>query len=103
MNETEKLRIDKWLWFARVVRTRAAAAALCESGSVRMNGERVEQAHKPVRIGDVLTVALPGRVKLLKVVSLAERRGPYAEARHLYEDLSPEPPRHELPSPVEEE
>ena len=102
MSETGKLRIDKWLWFARVVKTRAAAAGLCEDGSVRLNGQRVEQAHKSVRIGDVLTVGLAGRVKVLKVLALAERRGPYSVAQHLYEDQSPEPPRLELPSPVAE-
>lgn len=102
MAGTDKLRIDKWLWFARVVKTRSAAAALCEDGSVRLNGVRVDQAHRPVRVGDVLTIALPGRVKVLKVVSFTERRGPYSEARHIYEDLSPEPPRHDLPSPVAE-
>ncbi|WP_439572413.1 RNA-binding S4 domain-containing protein [Phreatobacter sp.] len=102
MSETGRLRIDKWLWFARVVKTRSAAAALCEDGSVRLNGTRIDQAHKPVRIGDVLTVAVANRVKVLKVVSLAERRGPYSEAQHIYEDLSPEPPRTELPSPVAE-
>jgi ribosome-associated heat shock protein Hsp15 len=102
LSDTGKLRIDKWLWFARVVKTRSAAAALCEDGSVRLNGIRVDQAHKAVRVGDVVTVALTGRIKVLKVVSLAERRGPYAEAQHIYEDLSPEPPRFDPPSPVAE-
>ncbi|CEJ16256.1 Heat shock protein 15 [bacterium YEK0313] len=102
MSETDKLRIDKWLWFARVVKTRTAAAGLCEDGSVRLNGQRVEQAHKSVRVGDVLTIGLNGRVKVLKVLALAERRGPYSVAQHLYEDQSPEPPRVELPSPVAE-
>lgn len=103
MSDTDKLRIDKWLWFARVVKTRAAASALCEDGSVRLNGVRVDQAHKAVRIGDVLTIGLHNQVKVLKVVSLAERRGPYSEAQHIYEDQSPEPPpRAELPSPVAE-
>ncbi len=100
MTETGRLRADKWLWFARVVKTRSAAAKLCEDGSVRLNGTRLDQAHKPVKPGDVLTIALAGRVKVLKVVSLAERRGPYSEAQHIYEDLSPEPPRFDPPSPV---
>jgi ribosome-associated heat shock protein Hsp15 len=100
LNDTGKLRIDKWLWFARVVKTRSAATALCEDGSVRLNGTRVDQAHKAVRFGDVVTVAVGERIKVLKIVSLAERRGPYAEAQHLYEDLSPEPPRFDPPSPV---
>ncbi|MDP2801795.1 MAG: RNA-binding S4 domain-containing protein [Phreatobacter sp.] len=100
MNDTGKLRIDKWLWFARVVKTRSAATALCTDGSVRLNGTRVDHAHKAVRVGDVVTVAVGDRIKVLKIVSLAERRGPYAEAQHIYEDLSPEPPRFDLPSPV---
>lgn len=101
MNRQPSLRIDKWLWFARVVKTRSAAAGLCEDGSVRLNGQKVDQAHKPVRLGDVLTVALPGRVKVLKVLALGERRGPFSEAQHLYEDLSPPAPRFDPPSPVE--
>ena len=103
MTETAKLRIDKWLWFARVVKTRSAASKLCEDGSVRLNGVKVDQAHKAVRIGDVLTIGLNNRIKVLKIVSLAERRGPFSEAQLIYEDLSPEPPpREELPSPVAE-
>ncbi len=100
MTEIGRLRVDKWLWFARVVKTRSAATKLCEDGSVRLNGARLDQAHKPVRLGDVLTIALTGGVKVLKVVSLAERRGPYSEAQHIYEDLSPEPPRFDPPPPV---
>lgn len=99
MADTDRLRIDKWLWFARVVKTRTAAAALCEDGSVRINGARIGQAHKPVRIGDVLTVALQGRVRVLKVIALAARRGPFSEAQLIYEDLSPEPLGFDRPSP----
>ncbi len=102
MSDTGKLRIDKWLWFARVVKTRSAATALCEDGSVRLNGIRVDHAHKAVRVDDVVTVALADRIKVLKVVSMAERRGPFSEAQHLYQDLSPEPPRFDPPSPVAE-
>lgn len=102
MSDTGKLRIDKWLWFARVVKTRSAATALCEDGSVRLNGIRVDQAHKAVRVDDVVTVALADRIKVLKVISMAERRGPFSEAQHLYQDLSPEPPRFDPPSPVAE-
>jgi ribosome-associated heat shock protein Hsp15 len=103
LTETAKLRIDKWLWFARVVKTRSAASTLCEDGSVRLNGVKVDQAHKAVRIGDVLTIGLNSRIKVLKIVSLAERRGPFSDAQLIYEDLSPEPPpREDLPSPVAE-
>lgn len=90
----DKLRLDKWLWFARVVKTRAAAADLCEKGRVRLNGERIDKAHKAARIGDVVTVAVGSHVKVLKIVGFAERRGSYPDALKLYEDLSPPaPPR----------
>jgi ribosome-associated heat shock protein Hsp15 len=85
----DRQRIDKWLWHARVVRTRSAAAALAGSGHVRLNGARVDAPSRPVRPGDVITVALDRRVRVLKVLGYAERRGSASQARPLYEDLSP--------------
>ncbi len=84
-------RIDKWLWHARVVRTRSAAAALAASGHIRINGNRIDTASRPVRPGDVLTIALDRRVRVLKVLSFAQRRGAAAVTRDLYEDLGAEP------------
>ncbi|MFM9973026.1 MAG: RNA-binding S4 domain-containing protein [Beijerinckiaceae bacterium] len=88
METTGKIRLDKWLWFARVVKTRALAQQLASSGHVRVNGMRAEAAAKAVRIGDVLTIALPGRVRVLKVLDVAERRGPAADMVHIYEDIT---------------
>lgn len=85
----DRQRIDKWLWHARVVRTRSAAAGLMTSGYVRLNGAHVGAASHPVRVGDVVTVALDRRVRVLKVAAFADRRGGAAVARGLYEDLSP--------------
>jgi len=82
-------RIDKWLWHARVVRTRTAAAALATAGSVRLNGERVSAASRPVKAGDVITVALDRTIRIMKVTGFAERRGDADAARLLYEDLTP--------------
>ena len=84
-------RVDKWLWHARVVRTRSAAADLAKSGHVRINGARIRAASQLVRAGDVLTIALDARVKLLRVCGFAERRGSATEAEHLYEDVEPDP------------
>ncbi|HLH90772.1 MAG TPA: RNA-binding S4 domain-containing protein [Xanthobacteraceae bacterium] len=84
-------RIDKWLWHARVVRTRSAAAELAASGHVRVNGARIAAAAKPVRAGDVVTIALDARVRVLKVTGFAPRRGGAAEGQALYEDLAPRP------------
>jgi ribosome-associated heat shock protein Hsp15 len=89
--EGDRRRIDKWLWFARLAKTRTAAQALAVSGRVRVNRERIQSASRPLRVGDVLTVALESGVKVLKVATLGERRGPAPEARLLYEDLTPPP------------
>ena len=86
--EAGRQRIDRWLWHARVVRTRDAAAALAGSGYVRINGERVEAPSRAVRIGDVVTVALDRGVRVLKVRGFVERRGPAGRTETLYEDLS---------------
>ena len=86
---TDRQRIDKWLWHARVVRTRTAAAALVNAGNVRLNGGRVTAASQLVRAGDVVTVALDRAVRILKVTGFAERRGDADAARLLFEDLTP--------------
>jgi ribosome-associated heat shock protein Hsp15 len=87
----DRQRVDKWLWHARVVRTRTAAAALADTGKVRLNGARIDASSKLVRPGDVLTLALD-RVRVLKVLDFSERRGSAALAGTLYEDLTPSEP-----------
>ena len=87
----DRQRIDKWLWHARVVRTRSAAALLAASGHVRINGQRVDAPSRAVRPKDVVTVALDRTVRVLKVLGFAERRGSADEARVLWEDLEPLP------------
>ncbi len=83
----DRQRIDRWLWNARIVRTRSAAASLAIVGYVRVNGVRVAAPGRDVKCGDVVTVALDGGVRVLKVVGLAPRRGNAAAASQLYEDL----------------
>jgi ribosome-associated heat shock protein Hsp15 len=83
-----RMRLDKWLWHARVVRTRVLAQQLALSGHVRINGRRAESAARPVKAGDVLTIALPGCVRVLKVLNFAERRGSASETAGLFEELS---------------
>lgn len=78
------LRLDRWLWFARIVKTRELARQLAEAGHVRINGQRATAASRLVRPGDVLTIALPSRVRVVRVVDVAERRGPPAEGAALY-------------------
>jgi ribosome-associated heat shock protein Hsp15 len=85
----DRQRIDKWLWHARIVRTRSAAAALAASGHVRLNGARIAAPAKPVKAGDVVTIALDAGVRVLKVAGFAVRRGAAEAGRVLYEDLTP--------------
>ena len=80
-------RIDRWLWNARIVRTRTAAASLVTAGHVRVNSIRVATPGREVKCGDVVTVALNGGVRVLKVCGLAARRGNAAAAIRLYEEL----------------
>jgi ribosome-associated heat shock protein Hsp15 len=88
----DRQRIDKWLWHARVVRTRSAAAALATSGHVRLNGTRIDAPAKAVKAGDVVTIALDARVRVLKVTGFALRRGAAEQGRALYEDMAPPAP-----------
>jgi len=85
--ELDRQRIDKWLWHARLVRTRGAAAALAGSGHVRINGTRVAAPSRVVRTGDVITVAFERTVRVLKVRGFVERRGPAVASESLYDEL----------------
>jgi ribosome-associated heat shock protein Hsp15 len=95
----DRQRIDKWLWHARVVRTRNAAAQLVVAGHVRVNGARIDASSRAVRLGDVVTVALDRGVRVLKVAGFAARRGPAAAAQGLCEDLQPVSRPPEPPAP----
>lgn len=85
----DRQRIDKWLWFARIVKTRGAAQELATSGHVRVNHDKNRAASRQVKAGDVLTIALGPHIRVLRVVDTGERRGPASEARRLFDDLTP--------------
>jgi ribosome-associated heat shock protein Hsp15 len=89
MTADGRQRIDKWLFFARIVKSRSLAAKLVQAGRARVNGTRVEQAAHPLKPGDVLTLNLDRRIAILEVAAPGERRGPAEEARTLYADRSP--------------
>ena len=86
----DSLRLDKFLWFARIVKTRSLAQSLAEQGRLRLGGRVIDRAHAPVRVGDVLSFAVHGRVRVLKVEALPARRGPPSEARLLYTEVGEE-------------
>jgi ribosome-associated heat shock protein Hsp15 len=97
--DAARQRIDKWLFFARVVKSRSLAAKLAVAGRVRINRDKASQASDLVKPGDVLTITLDRRILVYKVVDAGKRRGPADEARTLYEDMSPPPaPKGEAPA-----
>jgi ribosome-associated heat shock protein Hsp15 len=81
------LRIDKLLWFLRLVKTRTLAQRLVAEGHVRRNGARIVRAHEPVAAGDVLAVPLGRGVRVIEVLALPARRGPASEAQACYRAL----------------
>jgi ribosome-associated heat shock protein Hsp15 len=83
------VRLDKYLFFTRLVKTRTLAQRIVESGHVRINSRPIERAHADVRPGMVLTFPLNDRVRVLRVEAIPARRGPPAEAQGCYTDLSP--------------
>jgi ribosome-associated heat shock protein Hsp15 len=84
----ETMRLDRFLWFARLSASRAFAQALAESGHLRIDGRPVAKAATAVRIGQVLTFATHrGDVRVLRVERLPVRRGPPAEAHLTYTEL----------------
>lgn len=85
----ERQRIDKWLFYARAVKSRALATKLVAAGHVRINRDKTDQPARQVKPGDVLTIALEHRVLVWRVLAPGVRRGPAQEARTLYEDLDP--------------
>lgn len=89
--EDTRQRVDKWLFFARIVKSRSLAARLAAGGKVRVNRNKIDQASHQVKPGDVLTVTLERRVVVCRVLQPGTRRGPASEARELYEDLTPPP------------
>jgi ribosome-associated heat shock protein Hsp15 len=82
------LRIDKFLWFTRITKTRRDAASLAQAGRIRLSGRRVDRAHAIVRPGDVLTLMVHDRLRVIRVETLPSRRGPAIEAVSCYSVLT---------------
>ena len=89
MSDAESMRLDKWLWYARVAKTRSLAAALVERGRIRVNRVRTQKPSHTIKPGDVITASVHRDVRILKVLQAGTRRGPATEAQGLYEDLTP--------------
>jgi ribosome-associated heat shock protein Hsp15 len=95
------IRIDKWLWHARVTKTRSLAQKLVFAGKVRINREKSVSPSRLVKVGDVLTITLERAVCVYEIMAIGSRRGPYAQARELYVDLAPPEPRANTVMPPE--
>lgn len=85
-------RIDKWLWYARFLKTRTLATKYVTTGKVRVNKTRISKPGHTVTAGDIITFTLHQQLRVVEVVAPGTRRGPAEEARSLYNDLSPKPP-----------
>jgi ribosome-associated heat shock protein Hsp15 len=94
----ESVRVDRWLYAARIFKTRTLSTQSCVGGKVRIDGQAVKPSH-PVRVGHALHVQSPGGLRILEVRALAERRLSAPLARELYEDHSPPPPPREERGP----
>lgn len=84
----DTLRLDKWLWHARFFKSRSQAASFCTEGRLRLNRRHIDRASAAVRVGDVLTFPLGNAIRVVRVLALGARRGPPAEARTLYSDMT---------------
>ncbi len=85
----ETQRLDKWLWHARIVKTRSLATQLIAKGKFRVNRERVVKPAFAVKCGDVITTSVFGQLRVVQIAAFSARRGPAAEARLLYVDMTP--------------
>lgn len=87
------MRLDRFLWFARLAKTRSDAQAIAERGTLRLDGRRIERSAAAVRVGSIIVFPQHGRVRALRVEALPHRRGPPAEAAALYTALEIHAPK----------
>jgi len=86
--ERAKTRLDQWLWFARLAKSRSLAARLCAAGAIRVNGATVTKPNQTVRVGDLVVVPQGSVQRTVRVLALGARRGPASEARALYQETA---------------
>nr|WP_294167157.1 RNA-binding S4 domain-containing protein [uncultured Sphingomonas sp.] len=82
------MRIDKFLFFTRLIKSRTQAQALLDEGRTRIDGRRVEKPSDTVKPGSVVALPLRGQVRVIRVLGLPERRGPAPEAQTFYEEIA---------------
>jgi ribosome-associated heat shock protein Hsp15 len=81
-------RLDQWLWFARLAKSRSTASRLCTAGAIILNGVVAEKARRLIRVGDIIVVPQGVLFRTIRVKALGSRRGPSMEAQLLYEEAA---------------
>ena len=87
--EKKSLRIDLYLYYIRIFKSRSLATKFISSNRLRVSGQVTNKPHKLISIGDVLTMTINDYIKIFKVLDIPKRRGPYSESLSFYQDLSP--------------
>ena len=87
--EKKNIRLDLYLFYIRIFKSRNLATKFIISNRLRISGQVTQKPHKLISIGDVLSLPIQDYVKILKVVDIPKRRGPFSEALNYYEDITP--------------
>ena len=87
--EKKTLRLDIYLYYIRIFKSRSIATKFVSTNRLRISGQVTQKPHKMISIGDVLTISINDNIKILKVLDIPNRRGPYSESLNFYEDITP--------------
>ena len=89
ISEKKTLRLDVYLYYIRIFKSRSLATKFVSTNRLRISGQVTQKPHKMISIGDVLTMTINNNIKILKVLDIPNRRGPYSESLNFYEDITP--------------
>ena len=87
--EKKTLRLDIYLYYIRLFKSRSIATKFILTNRLRISGQVTQKPHKMISVGDVLTMTINDNIKILKVLDIPSRRGPYPESLNFYEDITP--------------
>ena len=87
--EKNTLRLDIYLYYIRIFKSRSIATKFVLTNRLRISGQVTQKPHKMITVGDVLTMIINDKIKILKVLNIPNRRGPYSESLNFYEDITP--------------
>ena len=89
ISEKKTIRLDIYLYYIRIFKSRSIATKFVSTNRLRISGQVTQKPHKMISIGDVVTMTINDNVKILKVLDIPIRRGPYSESLNFYEDITP--------------